>query len=726
VVRGSRFGYRRSVRLALESAYGAQNRPGRPRPGTALRTARARLASVLVLQRTAGNAMTGRLLARSPRKPYEHQWENPALLETIYPAREIMLKKFVSIYRELELRDLTDPKARQQVIDDTRKAMQGEVDKLKAELEQLQAPNAKPEKNLVQTKQARVKVLEATLKRGQGSVAQAFEDAVQWERAHRTDPLAGATLLAEVKRLFGTKAVPDWIEQVVLDYAGMRYKSAHSSYFNPVRLVFLIERARGTWTKAREAETAAADEAYKKARQEWEAKDPDPRKRGKAPSKPKPVTEAAAERATLKLSPAEAVAQLEKMHDAGQIPEWAWHKIVRLTELRTWYAEAGWEDVSKEKPPAGADAVWLKVMQEWSGDRQERLGEHGYGGTAWRAEVRRRNVLLTTRMVCDQLSEVTQQQRGVQSTVSEALPSRRELLGGGISANAQAYVAAAEAGAEPGAKKGIVGAYIREPRTLADLRPGAALFWVEEAKWDVEKPDDSNMVRHMADARYPMPVPPEYVKEWTDWSKTPEGKKWLSDTEAYKKAKPKYDYAKKGWDLQAAKVKALEDKAKTDAEKAKAAQARAKLPAAPVEPTAPKDLQPEYKEGALLPKVGGVPVLPARTEVINDWTYTVAVGQPITRSKGGVTHWLTWKHQATVLNVMPDGRIITFETTVERVGETKFHGSGVGTRYLAELARPGVFVAYMPAEVDAPLVTAPDELDLGDILIDLFIPSLVD
>jgi hypothetical protein len=687
---------------------------------------RAPAARVLALQRAAGNAVTGRLLMRSPRKPYQHQWENPALLETIYPARDVMLRKFVRIYRELELRDLTDPKARQQVIDDTRKAMQAEIDTLKADVEKLQAPDAKPDKTLLQAKQGRMKVLEATLKRGEASVAQAFEDAVQWERDHRADPLAGAALLAEVQRLFGTKAVPDWIKQMILDYAGMRYKSAHGSYSNPVRLLFIIERARGTWKTAREAETAAADEAYKKAVQDWEAKNADPRKRGKAPAKPKPVTQAAAERTAQKLSPSEAVAQLEKMHDAGQIPEWAWHQIVRLTELRTWYAEAGWEDTAKEKPPAGADPMWVKIMQEWSGEKQEALGEHGYGGTAWREEIRRRNVLLTTRMVCDQLSEVTQQQRGVQSTVSEALPGRRELLTGGISGNARAYVAAAEAGAKPGAKKGIAGAYIREPKALEDFRPGAALFFVEKTKWDVEKPDDSNMVRHIAGARYPMPPPPEYVKEWTDWSKTAEGKKWASETEAYKRAKPKYEYAQKQWDAQAAKVKALEDKAKTDAEKAKAAEARAKLPAAPVAPTAPADTQPEYKEGALLPKVGGVTLLPSGGQVVNDWTYTVTVGEPITRTKGGVTHWMTWQHQATVLRVMPDGRIITFETTVERVGGTEYHGSGFGTRYLADLARPGTFVAYMPAAVDAPLSTPAEDFDLGDLLIDVFLPSLAD
>jgi hypothetical protein len=76
------------VGLAPKREYTAPDRPARRRDG--LPAARSPIASVLALQRTAGNAATGRLLARSPRKPYQHQWENPALQETIYPARELM------------------------------------------------------------------------------------------------------------------------------------------------------------------------------------------------------------------------------------------------------------------------------------------------------------------------------------------------------------------------------------------------------------------------------------------------------------------------------------------------------------------------------------------------------------------------------------------------------------------------------------------------------------
>jgi hypothetical protein len=644
--------------------------PGRLPPAHAPVRPRSTAARVLALQRSAGNSVTRRVLARSPRKPYQHQWENPALLETIYPSREVMLKKFVSVYRELELRDLTDPAARKQVIAETRAAMQAEINKLKA----LTEPTKQD--------QARIAELEAVLKRGQTAADQAFEDAVAWERRHRADPLAGAALMTEVKRLFGSGSVPAWLQPMLLDYAGMRYKSAHDTYYSPVRLWFVLQRARGAWTKARETETTAADEAYKKSVAEWEAKDPNPRKRGKAPAKPKPVKESTAERAALGMTADEAIAQLEKLHDAGEIPDWAWHKIIRLTELRTWYAESGWEDEAKEKPPPGADPVWVKTLKDWTGD--EYIRGLSYGSTSWRSEIHRRNTLITTRMVCDQLSEATQRQRGVD-------------LEGGISKNAQGYVDAAAAGAKPGAKKGIAGAYFRQPTGPADLRPGAALFWVEGSEWAVKKPDSSNMVLAVAGATYPMPVPPEYVAEWATWRKSDAGKAWAAAQEAYKKDKRAWERAKQAWDKQAAKAKTPE--------------AKAALPAAPSEPAKPADTQPAYTER---------PLLPADGEQVNGWTYSVSPGQPITRAKDGVTHWMTWKHQATVLRALADGRIVTFETTIEKVGGVEHHGSGINVRYLNDLKQPGVFVGYMPGEVDAPPAAAPPALPVPDLIEDLF------
>ena len=544
---------------------------------------------VLALQRSVGNAATRRLLARSPRLPYQHQWENPALLETIYPAREAMLRRFVGMYREIELADIKDPEER--------------------------------------------KAAAARLKEG-------------------TDGLKDAALMAEVRRLLGTKGAPDWLGPLVLDYAGMRYKSAHGSYYSPARLLYFLEKAKGTWTAAAEKETAAAQEAHTAKVTEWEAKDP--KTRGRKPVKPKAVTTSAAEKAATAMSPEDAVKKLEAMHDAGQIPAWAWHQIVRLTELRIWYATAGWEDTADEKPTGTPqDGLWIKALADWTGDKA--VGTHGYGITGWRREINRRNVLVTTRMVCNELSEATQRSRGI-------------ALEGGISKNARQYVAAA----------GTPGAYFRRPASMDDFKPGAALFWINESTWEAKEPDDSNKVYGIPGVtEYPMPITPEYISAWKAWDTSEAGK-------AYKQADAAYTKAQKAYDAKVAKDKAAAKKAGTTYDPATSGTA----------PVKPDTTAPEYREGKVLPRDG---------EVVNGWTYAVKPGQPITRTKDGETHWMRWKHQATVLKGMPGNRVFTFETTDALAGSARLGVSGFGERSLGSLTRPGVFVGYLPtpAEVDA-------------------------
>jgi hypothetical protein len=568
---------------------------------------------VLALQRSIGNAATRRLLLRTPRKPYEHQWENPALVETIYPARETMLKKFVSIYREIELGDLTDPAERQKAVERTRAAMQQEVDRLKA------LPEPTPEEL------ARVKELEATLAKGAASEARAWEDAVRWERDHGADALAGDALMAEVRRLFGTKGVPDWLEPLVLDYAGMRYASAHASYYSPVRLLHFVEHA---------------------------------------PSD---------------MSPEDAIARLEALHDAGEIPEWAWHKIVRLTELRTYYADEGWEDKAAEVPGGGPDdARWISALASWT-DGDVKVKGLSRGVTGWRSEVRSRNVVLTTRMVCDQLSEVTQRQRGIE-------------LPGGISKNAGKFVRAALGG---NGSKPVPGAVFKQSPAFEDLKPGAVLFWINDTKWATKKPDPSNMVFALPGiSDYPMPPPPEYVADWLAWERGEAGKAW-------KRAERDYKRELKAYEKKVKKAKKAAAKAKTTFDPASVGDA----------PVKPASTQPRYVEGELLPS----------DRDSNGFTYTVSVGDPITRTDGKVTHWLTWRHQATVLKAMSRSRVITWETTDALPGKDKLSVSGFRERTAESLAEPGVFVGYMPGTVDPVEPEADDAaLPLPDMVEELF------
>ena len=516
---------------------------------------------MLALQRTIGNAATRRLLLRTPRKPHEHQWENPALVETIYPAREKMLRKFVSIYREIELGDLTDPAER-------------------------------------------------------GRRREEMQD---------VDTLAGETLMAEVQRLFDTEGVPDWLEPLVLDYAGMRYDNAHGSYYSPVRLLHFVEQA--------------------------------------------PVD----------MAPEDAIARLEAMHDAGEIPEWAWHKIVRLTELRTYYADAGWEDTTAEEPGDGPkDARWISALAKWT-NKNAKVEGLSSGATSWRSEVRRRDMVLTTRMVCDQLSEVTQMQRGV-------------VLKGGMSQNARQFVRAALGGS---GNKPVPGAVFKQSPAFEDLKPGAVLFWINDTKWATEKPDDANLVFAIPGVNdYPMPPPPDYVAEWKAWRNSDDGKTWRKAERAYKRERKAYEK----------KVK----KAKKAAAKEGTTFDPASVGEAPVEPV---NTQPRYMEDELLPD----------DRESNGFTYTVTLGQPISRTDGKVTHWLTWRHQATVLKAMSRSRIITWETTDTLPGEDKLSVSGFRERTAESLREPGVFLGYMPGTVDPVEPDAGDAaLPIPDVVEDLF------
>jgi hypothetical protein len=569
----------------------------RERPdGRPARAPQAAAARILALQRTAGNAAVCRMLARAPK-----QWENPEVLKVVYPGREAQLRKYVAMFREIEQIEAKDPAAKKK-----------------------------------------------TLK----------------EISDAANALSGADLANEVERLLKSSITPEWMRDIVRDYAGMRYyrdyakksgSSAHGSYYNPARLLYIIKRESGDWLKARE-EQAKADLA--KRTDAWKTKG----SKGKAPELPKKLdTVSDLEKQWLAKSSEEAMSRLEQIRNdknAG-IPDWAWHKIVRLTPLRAKHAVARWEDESLEKPDP-TDIFWGRVMKAWTGD--ERIGNLAYGSTGWRSDLLKDDKLITTVMVCNELSEATQRKRGIK-------------LPGGIHANAEFFSKAAEEGAKAGARPEVQGAYFRRPTSLADFRPGAALFWINTATWkrDTKEKtvDRSNKVHKFSGVDYPMPFVPEFVDAWAAWSTSAEGKQ-------YKKDKTAYDNALKAWNAEAAKAK------KKD------------LPEPANKPEEPKDTQPENTTPKALPSHG---------DVVDGWKYTVSDGQPITREKDGVVYYMVWLHQATVIRAVDNNRVFVLETTnTEESGGAAVSASGFTTRSPKELmANPGVFIGYAPGTVDPPL-----------------------
>src|SRR5262249_54472458 len=145
---------------------------------------------------------------------------------------------------EIELRALPEDQ-RGAVIERVRKEIQSELDPL----ESLPAPN--------RTDRTRRDELRGILRRGINLADRAWEAAISWERGHYGQLLQGEYLLAEVRRLFGTGNVPEWLRPLVMDYAGMRYHTAHGSYYSPVRLLYVIQDSHGIYDQERAARDAA-------------------------------------------------------------------------------------------------------------------------------------------------------------------------------------------------------------------------------------------------------------------------------------------------------------------------------------------------------------------------------------------------------------------------------------------------------------------------------------
>jgi hypothetical protein len=116
------------------------------------------------------------------------QWENKVLLDTSFPKRADGLRSFLMLVKELELRGLLGP---------------GPA-----------VPNKEIQKSI---------------------------------EGHLTKLLAldDKALLEEVKKLFtqysDTGAFPEWMQKVVVEYSGMKYKSAHGSFFSPQHLLTIIK-----------------------------------------------------------------------------------------------------------------------------------------------------------------------------------------------------------------------------------------------------------------------------------------------------------------------------------------------------------------------------------------------------------------------------------------------------------------------------------------------------
>ena len=448
--------------------------------GTLTQTARTRsperARAVALLRRGAGNRAVARILARV--KKYAGLYENPKYASTVFPHREGLLKRFVSIYRYMELQQGTEAGAKA-AWDAVRIALQAEVDRI----------TALPTPTNVDT--AKKQEIEGILKRTKLSMDQMAYLTGEWEARL----LSGASVAKEVERHFAAGTVPDWLKPMVQHYSGMRYQSAHGDYHSPRRLLYVLAY--------QDAQIAAKT------------------------AKSKIVKVDSAVVAELKGLSDEAVLQrLRDLRTQGKIPDAAWQSIVHLTELKL--DAEGVATVTGDNK-AKLEGDWKQTIERWKdgGFSDPLTGEAGI--RAWLTELKRSGAQTMMGIVCNQLAEASARQRAIKLT-------------SGISQNEgdffEASTRAAGKAAEIKDGKQAVAPYFKHPDKDEDFRPAANLFFID-GDWVDKNPGDVAVVRYRSEFEYPVAPTPEYIKSWKEWKAGDDAyktatKKWDAQTKAAK------------------------------------------------------------------------------------------------------------------------------------------------------------------------------------------------
>jgi hypothetical protein len=174
------------------------------------------------------------------------------------------------------------------------------------------------------------------------------------------ESLSGENLYQAVRETLSTSSIPSWVQQTFLEYAGMRYRSAHGSSLPPWLLVDILDELRNPATvRPRGRRTSARNR-----------------------------------------SNSEILGEFQQQHAAGEIPNEAWLYIIRKTDLRLGTSDPGWESANYTNV---GDPIWRQALQRWTRT----------GNTMWRGDLMRNNAINTTSIVCNELAEVAQRHRGI-------------------------------------------------------------------------------------------------------------------------------------------------------------------------------------------------------------------------------------------------------------------------------------------------------------------------
>jgi uncharacterized protein DUF4157 len=402
-----------------------------------------------------------------------------------------------------------------------------------------------------------------------------------------------------------------------------------------------------------------------------------------------------------KLSNPQAAGLLDDMHENGVIPEEVWKEIRAHTDLRLGVSSPD-DLVMDRRALKGVQRDPLITPEDWNLWKSFLGKWYAKDSTGWREEHRETlspNVLHT--LVCDQLGSAIKNMRRVSAP-------------GGLRNNAMAYYeaalkigqpqSAAPAKVDTAFPVGPAEPFFKKPAGIADFPVGASIFW---ATWS------------------DLSVTEEYMKVYKEETKLKDEVKYLQgqvDALTKKKNQTASDKARikrHGEDI-ARRNKRLQELG--DSQKSMHIY------------TPEKDTTPDISN-IVSPMQGDarrLTLTKAGTEIKDcasdgEWTYSIAQRQvgkskveSVMRAKPNpflrtaplkcpdeltvgqdqaiVKQWLVWKHEATVLAVIPDqDKVVTFDTSFGWGGK-EVKALGTRVRTLDKLLNPEkdqVFVGYM-------------------------------
>ncbi len=356
-------------------------------------------------------------------------WQNLTVRSQVYPAREGVLRDFLSAFSQVELNQTLAPQTAP-----ARKSSYSEGNRLAANL------------------RARLAAL----------ARMAHDD-----------------LLAEMLDWFKSEPdrFPDWLKALIVHVAGMRAGTAHGSWADPQELLALLARD----VSIRLAEPAFREQIHKQAVLAWQARlenVSDDEDRRAIEQTLKELDDPVKAEATLNAAYLFGADQVEPGRTPIQqtldilliqkerlaFPDWFWREVVRLTDLRLavsggdWLND--WETLSLAEIEARArpeNQSWRRLLEAWQQPR-----------AAWRAQHRQDFAPLVTRLLSSDLADHAYHLRGL--APGYGLGGRAEWL--------------AESAAS------TQGAYFKRLYGREDLKSGASLLrlaWLDRPPypWEV-------------------------------------------------------------------------------------------------------------------------------------------------------------------------------------------------------------------------------------------------